>query len=136
MQSQKPAEGVMLKKQFPNAEWYEVACDCGENTHNHNVWIESDPETNSIAVYIYTESSTDFWTQTLDEHKDFDNSFINTVWRNTTYVINETVRRTRLVMRVLIRGSVSQETTTILSKQQALNYSKLLQESMSRIDRK
>lgn len=51
---QSPAQGIMQTADFGDAQSYKVACSCGHTDHNHDVWIELEPDINEISVTVYT----------------------------------------------------------------------------------
>jgi hypothetical protein len=63
--AQLPAEGIMKTHDWGNSVVYRVACNCGDENHVHNVWVEADDE---IAVTIYTTTKTNFWSKTRWYH--------------------------------------------------------------------
>ena len=137
MKAETPAQGISKKQAFDDAVWYEVHCECGDPDHYHSIWVESDNDPKLITVYISTESTTDFWTQTVPEHiEKIDSPFVSWVWQTISYAINETVRRARLITRILFKGYAKYESTVILTKQQAYNYSKALENAVKDLDKK
>jgi hypothetical protein len=63
LNEQVPSRGVMETDKFDDATVYKVACACGDNAHEHNVWIEIDPDIKEVSVTIYTRISNKygFW---------------------------------------------------------------------------
>ena len=137
MKAEQPAEGISKKAEYGDAFWYEVPCECGDPDHYHSIWVESDNEPKLITVYISTEATTDFWTQTVPDHiEKTDLPFVSWIWQTVSYTINETVRRTRLFTRILFKGYTKYESTVIMTKQQAYNYSKALENAAKDLDKK
>ncbi len=60
---QPPAQGIMQTADFSDAHSYKVAGSCGHTDHNHDVWIELEPDINEISVTVYTHvaSHTNRW---------------------------------------------------------------------------
>lgn len=96
MITQKPAEGVLLRKDYGDAKVYQVVCECGDCDHSHNVWVEA--EDYGITVTIYTQQKTKWWE----------------------------MNRWQIIWRLLTKGYIERESTLIMSKQQALNYANVL----------
>jgi len=137
MKAERPAEGISKKKAWDDAVWYEVDCECGSPDHYHSIWIERDSETNLVTVEITTEATTDFWSQTVPERVEkIRLPFVSWVWQTAAYAINETLRRARLMTRILFRGYAKYESTVILTKQQAFNYSKALENAVKELEKK
>ena len=101
MKAQTPAEGILKRRDWGDTKTYTVTCDCGCADHAHNVWVEAD-ET-GITVNTYTQLKTNFWSMNRWQH----------IWR------------------LLTRGYVEYEASTIMSEQQALNYAETLKSAIA-----
>jgi len=135
MKAEQPAEGISKKAEYEDAVWYEVDCECGSPDHYHSIWIERDTKTKLVTVEITTEVTTDFWTQTVPEWiEKIDSPFINWTWQTMAYAFNETIRRARLIGRVLFKGYAKYESTVMMTKQQAYNYSKAIEKAAKELD--
>jgi hypothetical protein len=97
MTPQLPAEGIMKTNDWGNSKVYRIACECGDESHNHNVWVEA--EDTGIVVTIYSTGKTNFWSKTRWYH----------IWA------------------LLTKGYIDTESSVHLTKQQALNYASVLQ---------
>ena len=122
-QFEKPATGIMKLHEYPNAVWYDVACDCGSKDHFHSIWVMKDSETGLIEVNIATEATTDCWTKNLEY--DYDDRFY---WIKS--VVDEIITRSKLIWKILIHGYVKRESYVLLNQQQAVNYANALLESV------
>ena len=103
MKVQKPAEGILKRNEWGDSVLYQVTCSCGDSTHDHNVWIEVDPDLNEVVVNTYTTQKSKFWEQT----------------------------RWRTIWTLLTRGYVEYEANIIMTKQQALNYAETLKRAVA-----
>jgi len=101
MKAQKPAEGILKRKDWGDSKTYTIVCDCGSDDHAHNVWIEAD-ET-GITVNTYTTQKTNFWSKTRWHH----------IWT------------------LLTKGYIEYEASIIMSQQQALNYAETLKSAIN-----
>jgi hypothetical protein len=100
MKPQKPAEGILLNNNWGETKLYKVICNCGDDSHNHDVWIESDDH--GVQVNIYTTVKTNYWSVSI--------------WKN--------------FWQLLTKGYIEQEATIMLSEQQALNYATTLKQAI------
>ena len=91
--SQYPAEGISLTKDFGDAKYYEVQCQC---------WNEDD----AIRFEVGFEHG-----QIAINH-----------WTTQRVRASNILGRIKTALTVLFLGTVKYESTTILSEQQALNY--------------
>ena len=107
MKPQKPAQGIMLDRNWGDARSYTIACDCGGREHYPQMWIEvgseSDVELQNVTVTFYVETTSPW------------------------YRLN----RWRQIWTMLTRGYVRQESTLIRSKQAALNLSTVIRNSVA-----
>lgn len=101
--TQDPIEGVYLRKNFGDAITYGVACECGDNNHDHNVWVEADDC--GVSVTIYTQQKTKWW--------EFNRW--QTIWT------------------LLSKGYVEYEANICMSEQQANNYANVLHSASDKV---
>ena len=102
--SQTPAEGIMKTNDWGDSKVYRISCNCGDENHNHNMWVEADDH--DITVTIYTTGKTNYWSKTRWYH----------IWT------------------LLTKGYIDTESTVCLSKQQALNYAETLNSAIVDVD--
>jgi len=100
MTPQSVAEGVLLRKDYGDAKIYNIVCECGDCDHSHNVWVEA--EDHGVTVTIYTQQKTKWWQE----------------------------NRWKTMWTLLTKGYVERESVLIMSEQQALNYSNVLQSAV------
>ena len=104
MKMQIPAEGIMKTNDWGDSKVYRIACNCGDENHNHNMWIEADEH--DIIVTIYTTGKTNFWSKT----------------------------RWYQIWTLLTKGYIDTESTVCLNRQQALNYAETLKSSITDVE--
>jgi hypothetical protein len=97
---QTPAEGIMKTNDWGDSRVYRISCNCGDENHNHNMWVEADDH--DITVTIYTTGKTNYWSKTRWYH----------IWT------------------LLTKGYIDTESTVCLTKQQALNYAETLKSAI------
>jgi hypothetical protein len=110
MQAQKPAEGIMIQKDWGKARSYTVACDCGDHEHNAHMWIEVSPEADvqDITLTFYVQTTNKWW----------DKNRFKQIWE------------------IITKGYTKNEATVILSKQGALNLSTVIRNSVNDLSKK
>ena len=104
MKIQVPAEGIMKTNDWGDSRVYRIACNCGDEDHNHNMWVEADDS--DIVVTIYTTGKTNWWGKTRWYH----------IWT------------------LLTKGYIDTESSVHLNKQQALNYAETLKSSIEDVE--
>jgi hypothetical protein len=101
MTPQTPAQGILLHKDYGDAKYYTVPCECYSTDCAHTVCVEA--EDTGIVVTTYTTQKTKWW--------EFN--------------------RFRIIWRLLTKGYVEYEATIIMNEQQALNYANVLTQSVN-----
>ena len=104
MDSQKPAEGILLRRDYGDAKVYQVVCECHQPDHDHNMWIEAD--NTGVAVTIYITVKSNWWSKT----------------------------RWHAIWTLLTKGYVDTESSICMSKQQAINYANVLQLAVNDVE--
>jgi hypothetical protein len=104
MNYQAPAEGIMQTNDWGDSKVYRVACNCHDESHNHNVWIEADDH--DIVVTVYTTGKTNFWSKTRWYH----------IWT------------------LLTKGYIDTESSVHLTRQQAFNYANTLLDAIADVE--
>ena len=104
MKIQIPAEGIMQTNDWGDSRVYRIACNCGDENHNHNMWVEADDC--DIVVTIYTTGKTNYWSKTRWYH----------IWT------------------LLTKGYIDTESSVHLNKQQALNYAETLKSAIKDVE--
>ena len=100
MKAQIPAEGILKTNDWGDSRVYKVVCNCGDDDHSHNVWVEADDH--EVTVTVYTTVKTNFWSKTCWQH----------IWT------------------LLSKGYVDCETTVSMTEQQAINYAETLKSAV------
>ena len=131
MKPQPPAEGILLHRDYGDAKHYTVVCECGCDDHSHHVWVES--EESGITVHTYTEQTTDYWTEAVKVRYDIDNKFLQHLHWTVTGFVNDWTRRLKAIWKILTKGYIKYEASIIMTEQQALNYSAILNQSIKDI---
>jgi len=54
---QKPAEGILKTNDWGNSKAYKVACHCGSDGHDHDVWVEADRYDVTVTIYTKVKSN-------------------------------------------------------------------------------
>jgi hypothetical protein len=104
MKSQTPAEGILLHKDFGDARYYTIPCDCCNTDCVHDVCIEAD-ET-GITVTTYTTQKTNWWSK----------------------------NRWQVIWGLLTTGYVKYEASIIMTQQQAFNYAAVLKSASQDVE--
>jgi hypothetical protein len=104
MKPETPATGVLIKNDWGDAKQYQVVCECGQDDHSHNIFVESD-ET-GVTVTVYTVGKTNWWSRTRWHH----------IWT------------------LLTKGYVKHECSLIMNRQQALNYATILKQAVADVE--
>lgn len=132
MNAQRPADGILKTNEYGNSKWYHVVCGCGQPDHSLTVEVEADEV--GVNVNTYTTVKTNYWSQTIEKRYDIENPYLQELDWAIKDIINGFVTRVKLTWDVWIKGYVRAETTTIMSKQQALNYAETLKSAIKDVE--
>lgn len=132
MNAQRPADGILKTNDYGNSKWYHVVCGCGQPDHSLTVEVEADEV--GVNVNTYTTVKTNYWSQTIEKRYDIENPYLQELDWAIKDIINGFVTRVKLTWDVWIKGYVRAETTTIMSKQQALNYAETLKSAIKDVE--
>jgi len=104
MKAQKPAEGILIRKDWGDVKSYAVPCECCGADCEHNVWVEADDT--GVTVTTYAKVKTKWWQ----------------------------LNRWQQMWTLLTKGYIEQEASIIMSKQQALNYATVLNSAIKNVE--
>ena len=102
--AQTPAEGILLHKDFGDVKYYTVPCECCSTDCVHTVCVEADDT--GVSVTTYTTQKTNWWSKS----------------------------RWQIIWTLLTKGYVEYEASLIMSSQQAINYSAVLQSASKDVE--
>ena len=108
MKAETPAEGILKRNEWGDSVLYQVACTCGDSDHDHNVWVETEPDMREVTVTVYTTVKSKWWS----------------------------LNRWQQMWQLLTQGYVEYEATIIMSQQQALNYAATLEQAVANLTQK
>jgi hypothetical protein len=132
MNTQLPAEGILKINDYGNSKWYHVVCGCGQPDHTLTVEVEADEM--GISVNTYATVKTDYWSEMVEKRYDIDNPWLQEFdwfWKD---LVNGFLTRLRLTWDIWIKGYVRAETTTLMSKQQTLNFAETLKSAITDVE--
>jgi len=128
MTPQIPAQGIILQHDYGDAKSYHIACECGCQTSDHDLWIEADDC--GVTVNVYATLKTDYWTESIKPRYDIEIPILQSFdwfWKS---IWNGLATRLRLTRDIWLHGYVKYEASLIMTEQQALNYSDTLLKSV------
>ena len=132
MKAQAPAEGIMKTGDYGNSKWYQIVCGCGQPDHTLTVEVEA--EETGVSVNTYATVKTNYWKETIEKRYDINDPWLQEFdwfWKD---LVNGFVTRLKLTWKIWIEGYVHAETTTLMTKQQALNYAETLKSAVKDVE--
>ena len=104
-----PARGIMSTGSWDYADSYRIACDCTDNRHDIDVWIEVEPdnEIRAITLLLYCELETPWWEQGFNRLQE--------AWR------------------VLTQGHSKFQGSLVMNQETAENFLNALERSLQRL---
>ena len=128
MKAQTPAEGILVNRDWGDAKHYHVSCECQNDDHSHNIWIES--EDSGVTVHTYTTQKTDYWSNKIEPRYNINSTIYQNIHWFFVGTFNDWYRRVTLAWQVLTKGYVKYEACITMSEQQALNYAETLKSAV------
>ncbi len=122
MNPQTPAEGIMAFKAYPDMKFFRVPCECSCD-NEIDVMVESDE--GQITVSFDTKAKSHYW-------NEFTKITYDEAWivLSAKSLINAIAHRASVMWEVLTKGYVTSSVHVLLTKQQALNFSNVLIDSI------
>ena len=114
MVAAQPAEGIFKHHEHGDSKWFTVTCSCGNAGDSIELSVEADDD--GVSVYHYATASSDWW-----EADVFPGKF---------RVVKDLLYRLTRAWQILRHGEVKYEVCTIMTAQQALNYSATLEQAV------
>jgi hypothetical protein len=111
MKAQKPAEGIMLSKEWLGAKVHRIECDCTDPDHGVDMWIEAEADED-----LHDTVSVTFYVKTTNQHWHDGYSRIRAAWD------------------ILTKGVHTQSNNLLLSKQAALNFAEVIKTTVKELD--
>lgn len=133
MKAETPAEGISLTSKFKDSKFYKVNCSCGNEDDEINFEVEVDHD-GVIMVHTWTTQKTPWWNEVVKKRYDIDNEFLQGVHWLLVNFANGVLTRLKLTWQIWVKGYAKYESWTVMSKQQALNYSETLKTAIKDLE--
>ena len=131
--SQTPALGVMQTYNSPGFETYKIECSCGSADDAIELVVE---ETHGeVIVSTHTRQKTAWWSDPFRQHKSYElnNELLFQINYYVRGFLNALTHRLKVTWAVWIHGCVEYSQSTVMTPQQALNYSDTLRRAVERV---
>ena len=71
MKPQTPALNISKSGEWKDASAYKIACDCHDNDHNVDMWLEVDPDSEfkDITISFHVQTTAPFWEKGFNRFK-------------------------------------------------------------------
>ena len=135
LKPQEPAQGISLIHKGPDFATYRVDCNCGNDDDSIIFEVEV-TDWQEIEVSHYTTQKTPWWSDPFKQNQSFDikNELLYNIVYSLKGFLNAIAHRLKVTYSVWVKGYVKYESTTILTQQQALNYSATLQKAVQDVE--
>ena len=132
LEPQTPALGVMQTYNSPGFETYRVECSCGNEDDAIVFTVEEDY--GEVIVSTYTTQKTAWWSDPFRQNKSYEieNELLYQINYYVRGFLNALTHRLKVTWAVWIHGRVEYSQSTIMTPQQALNYSETLRRAVER----
>lgn len=135
MKAQIPAEGITLLAKYKDAIYYRVQCSCSNPDDNIEIMIERDEDIGEIIITLDATQKTHWW-KTLadwDIHR-IENQLLYWIANTTQSFINGLYQRLKITKEIWFDGYVKYRSSTLLSKQAALNMSEAIKNAIEELN--
>ncbi len=132
MEAQVPAEGILKQSDHGDSKFYKIACTCGNEDDEITMEVEAD-ET-GVTVHFWSKVKTDYWNERWQKRYDIDNEILQDAHWYWIGFLNGIWDRFKLTWRIWTKGYLEKESWTIMTKQQALNLSEVLKQSIADVE--
>lgn len=123
MEAQKPAEGIVQMKEWPDMKMYKVPCECGcDNSVDFSVEIDEF----NITANMSMNTKTKYWRNRL--YIDYNENWLVL---NLKQTFNDWYNRLDICWKALTKGYIETSADVILSPQQAYNFSETLKTAIA-----
>lgn len=137
MQTQTPAEGIMLTGDYSeiNCKSYKVTCACGNNGHNIDVSIAYEKDFGDVVIEFYSKQKSLYWEKVVDwDVYEIDNTWLYSIAYFIKSFINGFGHRVKVTYNLWVHGYIEYESNTIMSKQTALNFAEALKNTVLELE--
>lgn len=126
MEAQKPAKGIMERVSYSDGSfWRAVACQCGNDEHNHEISVEVDDF--DVSVYMYVNTHTRY---PHENYPSLDDGCIKRARIGVSNFYRTMLHRIKCTWDIWFTGRIQYQADIILDKQQTINYSRTLQDAV------
>lgn len=138
--AQKPAEGILMLKDFGDSKYYKISCDCSNDDHtiDMSIDIEVDEDfTKQIELNLYTTQTSDYWNKLVDwKVHEIDNFWLYSIVNSLHGFINGFFHRLKLTKNIWFDGYLEYSSHHILTRQQAINFAETIKSTIKEFDKK
>jgi hypothetical protein len=128
-----PAQGISKTSKYPGYESYQVPCICGNP--DDTIEFTVDVDDCEVTVSTYTLQRTPWWEDPFKRHRSFgiNNELLYQINYYVRGFLNALSHRLKVTWSVWVHGHVKYSQTTIMTPQQALNYSETLRQAVANV---
>lgn len=129
MEAQKPAEGVLLQRDFGDAMYYRIPCECGCDAE---ITMSIEVDEDNITAHVYSKTETNYWRNRFSyDYKD--GTWLEFVIKD---FLNGVYNRVAVAWTALVKGYVTTESYAILTEQQTINFAATLNTAVEELHRR
>jgi hypothetical protein len=133
LEPQLPAEGILTISDYGTSKIYKVDCTCGNEDDAITFEVDVDDYYN-ITVNTWTVQKTSWWDDPFKQTESINKLDPYSSWWTINYFVrawlNSIAHRCKITWQVWTKGYVRYNSSTIMTRQQALNYAATLQQAV------
>jgi hypothetical protein len=131
LKPQIPAVGIMKTSDWGNSKMYKIQCTCGNDDDSIEFMVEAD-DLDMITITTFTTQKTAYWDRPFDlsETYKIKNAFLSSIAYGWLIFLNGLHHRLKMTWNLWFDGYLKYQQSTIMSRQQALNYAEALKSAI------
>lgn len=118
---QQPAKGILLQTDLEDYKVYKIACECMTDQHSITMLVSVDDACISVehSMTVYTPAFREY----IRQRYDIKNHFLSELRWFAVNLVNSLMNRLSMTWRIWTHSHIEMEAGTLMTSQQALNYS-------------
>jgi hypothetical protein len=135
MNAPEPLQGISKMYEYDNIKCFRVDCSCMSPEHNLIFDVEYDTELQDITSTTYVDVTTDYWSEKFKPTITTTNTFLYTIIYSLLSIVNSLALKLKITYNIWINGKITLSTGILMTKEQALNYSKILENTVHQLEK-
>jgi len=131
LEPQIPAVGITQTHDWGKSKMYAIRCECGDTDDEIECMVEADEY--NVTVTTWTTQKSTYWDRPFDVSNTYkiENAFLSSIAYGWLNLLNGLHHRIVMTWNLWFDGYLKYQQSTIMSRQQALNYAEALKSAVN-----